>query len=192
MIIIAFSILLSVCSNVSGSSSSSFGATVISSILKSPLYAPIVLLARNTMVKTAQNAGLDWPGKAARLRTEFFANNAPTPEDIMNENPTLITEDYYKSKFHGYANGNLCLEAAIEQEIAGKAVGARNFPAEGLNGEVIKIIYISTAMCRISVYVLIECFARMLRCPDTKSRSGGFRAGGRCRCHRRHGLRNWH
>eukprot|EP01036_Dinobryon_divergens_P031829 gene31829-41307_t len=87
------------------------------------------------MVKTAQNAGLDWPGKAARLRTEFFANNAPTPQDIMNENPTLITEDYYKSKFHGYADGNLCLEAAIEQEIAGKAVGARNFPAEGLNGE---------------------------------------------------------
>ena len=150
--IIVLAILLSVWTNVSGSSSS-FGATVISSILKSPLYAPIVLLARNTMVKTAQNAGLDWPGKAARLRTEFFANNAPTPEDIMNENPTLITEDYYKSKFHGYANGNLCLEAAIEQEIAGKAVGARNFPAEGLNGEVVVII--NTAMYYVSVCVCI-------------------------------------
>ena len=133
-IVISLSIFFPMCSG--GSGSSSFGATVVSSILKSPLYTPIVSLARNTMVKTAQNAGLDWPGKAARLRTEFFANNAPTPQDIMNENPTLITEDYYKSKFHGYADGNLCLEAAIEQEIAGKAVGARNFPAEGLNGEV--------------------------------------------------------
>ena len=56
---------------------------------------------------------------------------------IMNEEhaPDGQWPSYYINKFHGYKEGNLCKEAAIEQEIAGKAVGARNFPAEGSNGE---------------------------------------------------------
>ena len=42
---------------------------------------------------------------------------------------------YYTQQFHGYRDGNLCLISAVEQEIAGKAVGARNFPDAGLDGE---------------------------------------------------------
>jgi len=42
---------------------------------------------------------------------------------------------YYKQPFHGYEAGNLEIKAAIEQELAGKAVGARNFPRDGLRGE---------------------------------------------------------
>ena len=48
----------------------------------------------------------------------------------------MYVQDYYKQRFHGYERGNLCIRAAIEQEIAGKAVGARNYPGYGREGEI--------------------------------------------------------
>ena len=43
--------------------------------------------------------------------------------------------EYYASSFHAYREGNLCFEAAFEQEIASAAVGARNYPKFGRDGE---------------------------------------------------------
>ena len=42
---------------------------------------------------------------------------------------------YYRQPFHAYEPGNLCWEAAWEAEVAGRAVGARNYPAFGADGE---------------------------------------------------------
>ena len=43
--------------------------------------------------------------------------------------------DYFCSKFHAYSEGNLCWDAALEQMVAGKGVGVRNFPEMGPCGE---------------------------------------------------------
>jgi ubiquinone/menaquinone biosynthesis C-methylase UbiE len=112
----------------------SLGSAIVEAVMRSPLYTPIVSIARDTMVKTATSAGLDWEGKA-RLLTAAVPDWMMEIAAIQNENPDLIPPAYYNNKFHGYKEGNLCLQAAVEQELAGKAVGARNFPSEGLGGE---------------------------------------------------------
>lgn len=43
--------------------------------------------------------------------------------------------EYYRQAFHAYDDGNLSWEAAYEVEIASCAVGARNFPQYGSDGE---------------------------------------------------------
>ena len=101
--------------------------------MRSPLYGTIVQQARNTMVKTAKSIGLDWEKIAETLRSNNDWEAAIAR--VQEESKLIAVPEYYPAKFHGYEKGNLCIDAAIEQEIAGKAVGARNFPAEGLQGE---------------------------------------------------------
>ena len=82
------------------------------------------------MVKTATSVGIEWERYAKGLLNANDWN--ALVEGVKAESSHVDIPAYYTAKFHGYANGNLCLEAAVEQEIAGKAVGARNFPAEGV------------------------------------------------------------
>jgi ubiquinone/menaquinone biosynthesis C-methylase UbiE len=121
----------------SSGSTGGLGAALVNAVMKSPLYYPIVKSARKTMVQTAESAGIDWNAKYQFLRAKMDDEQwTSTVTSIMNENERLDEwPEYYQQKFHGYGEGNLCLDAAIEQEIAGKAVGARNFPEEGKNGE---------------------------------------------------------
>jgi len=101
--------------------------------MDSPLYYPIVGLAKQTMLKTAESSGIDWKKFSSNLKEA--KDWKKEIEKVISENPDVSIPPYYKKKFHGYFEGNLCLEAAVEQELAGKAVGARNFPQEGSNGE---------------------------------------------------------
>lgn len=110
-----------------------FSSKIVNLVMDSPLYTPIVGMARNTMVKTAKEAGLNWDEKKEEIKAA--ADWESRVELVKEENPGLELPEYYVQKFHGYAAGNLCINAALEQEIAGKAVGARNFPDSGLNGE---------------------------------------------------------
>lgn len=111
---------------------SDFSTQVVSAIMQSPLYKPIVNIARKTMVKSATSVGVDWDGILLKMRS--FSWQEMT-EEIRLEKQALVAPKYYLKRFHGYEDGNLCIEAALEQELAGKAVGARNFPKEGFNGE---------------------------------------------------------
>lgn len=98
-------------------------------LIKSPLYHWILLpAARNTMVSTAEKNGIDWRGASEWLaQTKDWEATLPPP------GPPVVPQ-YYLAPFHAYAQGNLCWEAAFEQELAGKAVGIRNFPTpEGGN-----------------------------------------------------------
>ena len=125
-------------SNSSPPSGTGLGASLVNLVMNSPLYYPIVNNARQTMVKTAEEAGIAWSKTADSMQKRLEEYDFETKLiSIMNEEhaPEGEWPDYYTSKFHGYKEGNLCTEAAIEQEIAGKAVGARNFPAEGIRGE---------------------------------------------------------
>ena len=167
---------------------SSWINSAVTSALRSPLARPIVNAARNTMVKTATSVGVDWTGKAAMLtsaRPDWDAVVAA----IANENgPTFTVPEYYKQPFHAYDDGNLCLQAAVEQELAGKAVGARNFPDAGINGEV-KIFFCALLFHPLMIGTDAGLLARVLR--DAVAAAGRRRAGpGRDR--RGPGLRHRH
>lgn len=117
---------------VSGSPDTDMSAKIVNLIMDSPLYFPIVAMAKRTMKKTAQSVGLDWEKKSNELvnAADWMSRVESVKAELNDQYP-----EYYQSKFHGYSDGNLCISAAVEQEIAGKAVGARNFPNEGLRGE---------------------------------------------------------
>jgi hypothetical protein len=117
---------------LSGSLEVTWPEKIVRGIMDSPLYTPIVKLARSTMVKTAESVGIEW----GEIVEGMVASNdwETAVQNVKNERPNLKYPDYYTSRFHGYEDGNLCLDAAVEQEIAGKAVGARNFPTQGIKG----------------------------------------------------------
>lgn len=117
--------------------SAGLGASIVSRVMSSPLYYPIVAQARRTMVKTAEASGVDWEAKYEYMKGKLGDEHAfeAIVDSVRKENPSLEYPSYYLQKFHGYKLGNLNRQSAIEQEIAGKAVGARNFPAAGKEGE---------------------------------------------------------
>lgn len=49
------------------------------------------------------------------------------PNNNIDENSYQFPE-YYTKSFHAYSEGNLSYDAAFEQELASRAIGARNFP----------------------------------------------------------------
>ena len=109
--------------------STSLPQRVLNAVLESPLYdAVLVPQARRTMVKTAEENGiawgpaLEWIQRSSRWTDRELAQWVP----LDFEYPW-----YYRKKFHAYEMGNLCWDAAHEQELAGKAVGQRNFPGNG-------------------------------------------------------------
>jgi len=109
---------------------------LVNLVMESPLKRPIVGMARNTMVKTAKAAGLEWEILAEKLVVSMGGKEAiERAAKLIQQDGNLRVPAYYENPFHGYDLGNLEVMAAVEQEIAGKAVGARNFPSEGLKGE---------------------------------------------------------
>lgn len=113
--------------------SSSLSSILVNKLINSPLYGPIISIARNTMIKTAEDAGIEWTSTVLKLKAS--QNWDGLVADVTKERDDITIPEYYKEKFHGYRDGNLCIDAAVEQEIAAKAVGARNFPGSGSAGE---------------------------------------------------------
>ena len=102
---------------------------LLNAALTSPLWKLVLVpQARQNIVKTAQANGIKWEASYAWLKSQ----DGPWKDDQTFESayPT-----YYKKEFHAYEQGNLCWNAAFEQELASRAVGARNFPEYGPNGE---------------------------------------------------------
>jgi ubiquinone/menaquinone biosynthesis C-methylase UbiE len=96
--------------------------------LKTPLWKHILVpQARSTMVKTAESNGIPWQSAKTWLQENM---NLPTISESEYSVPS-----YYKQSFHAYEEGNLSWDAALEVEIASAAVGARNFPKYGSQGE---------------------------------------------------------
>ncbi len=106
--------------------------------LSSPLWKLVLVpQARQNIVKTAQANGINWTGSY-----EFLMNQEDGPWNDKSQNQKIQNDmnmgkypDFYTKEFHAYENGNLCWDAAIEQELASRAVGARNFPEYGPDGE---------------------------------------------------------
>ena len=95
--------------------------------LESPLWKLILVpQAKAKIVSTAEANGIPW----ASCKEWIRSNMKETPNIEAIEIP-----EYYRREFHAYEEGNLSWEAAWEVEIASAAVGARNFPEYGCNGE---------------------------------------------------------
>ncbi len=102
--------------------------------LSSPLWKLVLVpQARQNIVKTAQANGIKWTDSYNWLLNQ----DGPWKGGKVNSNDVQNREypEFYTKEFHAYENGNLCWDAAIEQELASRAVGARNFPEFGPNGE---------------------------------------------------------
>ena len=112
----------------STSGPSGLGRWLLNAALASPLYkAVLVPQAKATMVKTAEQNGVPW--------TDALAWVEARGPWVLPEQERVTVPEYYREPFHAYESGNLCWEAAWEGEIASRAVGARNFPEAGADGE---------------------------------------------------------
>ena len=111
-----------------------FGQQLLDMALESPLYKMLLVpQARRTMVDTAEANGIGWSSSL-----EYIRGQGPWDDSVLQkleaDFPAKLPS-YYKKPFHAYDTGNLNWEAAFEQELASRAVGARNFPAFGKDGE---------------------------------------------------------
>ena len=113
------------------SSPNAIGKLLLDAALASPLYKLVMVpQAKSTMVKTAEANGVPWRDAFA-----WLSSRGPWALSDTEEAQSLSVPEYYVQPFHAYEEGNLCWDAALESEIASRAVGARNFPAYGADGE---------------------------------------------------------
>ena len=98
--------------------------------LSSPLWKYVLVpQARANIVKTAESNGVRWNEALEWIK-------AQGPWDGQDKMPPGVDfPEYYLKPFHAYEDGNINWDAAWEQELAGRAVGARNFPEYGPLGE---------------------------------------------------------
>jgi hypothetical protein len=109
----------SIDSNVEKQKVVDWSIVFVNALIKSPLYTPIVAMARDTMIKTAASVGVDWKGKALALRQANPDWKSAIESIKAQKSPDFVPPAYYMQPFHGYTEGNLCLDAALEQELAG-------------------------------------------------------------------------
>eukprot|EP00562_Extubocellulus_spinifer_P011821 CAMPEP_0178555552 /NCGR_PEP_ID=MMETSP0697-20121206/8924_1 /TAXON_ID=265572 /ORGANISM="Extubocellulus spinifer, Strain CCMP396" /LENGTH=414 /DNA_ID=CAMNT_0020188569 /DNA_START=140 /DNA_END=1387 /DNA_ORIENTATION=- len=99
--------------------------------LNSPLWKLVLVpQARANIVKTAESNGVRW-NEALRW---IKAQEGPWRHSDRIDTD-YVYPGYYMKPFHSYEDGNINWDAAFEQELAGRAVGARNFPQFGEGGE---------------------------------------------------------
>ena len=102
---------------------------LMSAVLKSPIYKNLLVPAsRNMMINTAKENGVPWADAVSWIRSAH-------KWELDAQDADVCVPAYYRQPFHAYEPGNLCWEAAWEAEVAGRAVGARNYPAFGAEGE---------------------------------------------------------
>lgn len=117
--------------SASTTSPNALGRWLLDAALASPLYKLVLVpQAKSTMVNTAEANGVPWRGALAWVRTQ-----GPWTLSSQEEAQGADVPEYYLQPFHAYDEGNLCWDAALESEIASRAVGARNFPDYGADGE---------------------------------------------------------
>ena len=111
--------------------SNQFGRWLLDGALASPLYKLLLVpQAKATMVRTAEDNGVPW-----RQAVDWVRAQGPWQLSAAEQSESVDVPAYYKQPFHAYEEGNLCWDAALEGEVASRAVGARNFPQYGADGE---------------------------------------------------------
>ncbi|CAM9438603.1 unnamed protein product [Chrysoparadoxa australica] len=110
----------------------SWAHKIVYAMLDSPMYDAIREKARDMMVQGAEKRGLDWNGIVKKIELAMPWEEIRT--QIVADSNVDVPE-YYFQPFHAYLEGNLCWQAAFEQEVASIAVGIRSFPKLGALAE---------------------------------------------------------
>jgi ubiquinone/menaquinone biosynthesis C-methylase UbiE len=107
--------------------------------IDSPLWQYILApQAKAKMLSTAEANGVPWTKALEWIEKQ----DGPWNKDGNGGSKAIEVAAagdypaYYTQKFHAYETGNLSWQAAFEQEVVGRAVGARNFPAFKDEGDV--------------------------------------------------------
>ena len=115
--------------------------------LQSPLWTYVLVpQARASIVKTAESNGIQW------MNAKSWLNNQLTIKDYSD----VTYPEYYTQSFHAYQEGNLSYDAAVEQELASRAVGARNFPKYGERGEDVFRDSFDKALCEMGARIICD------------------------------------
>ncbi|MEB3885483.1 class I SAM-dependent methyltransferase [Lyngbya sp. CCY1209] len=86
--------------------------------------------ARQMMIDRAEDMGVPWRRHADELLSRDW-----TREFEQVNDPHLTYPDYYLKPFHAYDSGNMSWRAAVEVEVAAKAVHAKIWPEAGVAGD---------------------------------------------------------
>lgn len=86
--------------------------------------------ARTMMIKRAEKIGVPW-----RQRVQELQQHDWDSEMAKVQNSQLTYPEYYFRSFHAYEKGDLCWEAALEVEVAARAVHAGIWPEAGAEGD---------------------------------------------------------
>ncbi|HEY9668872.1 MAG TPA: class I SAM-dependent methyltransferase, partial [Coleofasciculaceae cyanobacterium] len=86
--------------------------------------------ARTMMIKRAEKIGVPW-----RQRVQELQQHDWDSEMAKVQNSQLTYPEYYLRSFHAYEKGDLCWEAALEVEVAARAVHAGIWPEAGAEGD---------------------------------------------------------
>lgn len=106
---------------------------LLDAALASPIWEHVLVpQARASIVKTAEENGIPWAAAKEWLRSR---EGAPWSGESEGRHSGVQYPDYYRKSFHAYSEGNLSYDAAFEQELASRAIGARNFPKYSERGE---------------------------------------------------------
>eukprot|EP00587_Corethron_hystrix_P004853 CAMPEP_0113296926 /NCGR_PEP_ID=MMETSP0010_2-20120614/7_1 /TAXON_ID=216773 ORGANISM="Corethron hystrix, Strain 308" /NCGR_SAMPLE_ID=MMETSP0010_2 /ASSEMBLY_ACC=CAM_ASM_000155 /LENGTH=395 /DNA_ID=CAMNT_0000149741 /DNA_START=220 /DNA_END=1408 /DNA_ORIENTATION=- /assembly_acc=CAM_ASM_000155 len=101
--------------------------------LASPIWKYVLVpQARASIVKTAEENGIPWVAAKEWLKSQ---KDAPWNDPGHDNHDDVSYPTYYRKSFHAYSEGNLSYDAAFEQELASRAIGARNFPQYSNRGE---------------------------------------------------------
>jgi ubiquinone/menaquinone biosynthesis C-methylase UbiE len=95
-----------------------------------PLYSLAKHQARQMMIKRAEKIGVPWIKEVEELKAHDWES-----ELAKVQNPQLSYPEYYLRSFHAYDKGDLCWEAALEVEVAARAVHAGIWKGAGAEGD---------------------------------------------------------
>jgi len=110
---------------------SDFKSRLVNGILSiKPIYNLAKSRARKMMIERAEAIGVPWRDRVAQLKDHDWDS-----ELAAVENPNLEYPQYYLCSFHGYDQGNLSWDAALEVEVAAYAVHAKLWQDSGINGD---------------------------------------------------------
>ena len=114
------------------------GSSALHLVLQSPLWKYVLVpLARKKIIDTAQANGIPWSQCMNWLLSQRgpWNNSTETHKLELQQELDNIPTWYRNAAYHAYETGHLSWNAAIELELASAAIGARNIPNAGANGE---------------------------------------------------------
>lgn len=106
---------------------------VVNAAIATPvLYEPMKVMARKTLIDTAEKKGIAWRDESKALEQDASVQAAFA--EVRDEAVEGDYPGYYLQPFHAYSEGNLCWQAACEAESATYSMALRVWPDEAKAG----------------------------------------------------------